>query len=172
MLLLYRLVVVQMERRRHRRTGKEYLNLSESSSRSRLMPNSNSTDIYYNYKTKINLREPKEDPDEPKVDYVIKRHLSNEKIPNDVGDHKLPADCLILQDEDLLNEDDSTKVNMGLGKFQLDLDLDLGLDELHDLTCFKANSSNSPGNSPKHRGSLYDNVDVEDVALWWHSASA
>jgi hypothetical protein len=81
LLLLYRLVVIQIER--HRPASKatmpsdEYMRLSESGSRSsRLMVHSNSTDQYYNYKTKVKLREPKEDPNEPPVQYVIRRHFS------------------------------------------------------------------------------------------------
>ena len=48
----------------------EYM-MSESSSRARLMVHSTSTDQYYNYRTKVNLREPEDDPDEPPVAYVV-----------------------------------------------------------------------------------------------------
>ena len=47
MLLLYRLFVVQWERRSQRLQNIEYMTMSESSSRARLMPNSYSTDTYY-----------------------------------------------------------------------------------------------------------------------------
>lgn len=91
LLLLYRLIVIQIERHKpkaHTHPSEEYMRLSESGSRSRLMVHSNSTDQYYNYRTKVKLREPQEDPNEPMVDYIIKRRLSFSPIGVPLGDEE------------------------------------------------------------------------------------
>ena len=91
MLLLYRLIVVQWERRAQRMQSAEYKDMSESSSRVRLVPNSYSVDTYYSLvnKSKLNVKDVEIHPvkngqgkdKEPNVEYIIKRHYSFDKLP-------------------------------------------------------------------------------------------
>jgi len=55
MLLLYRLVVIQLQRYHLIKQGEvgDVITMNESSSRARLILSSRSTDQYYNYSTKV-----------------------------------------------------------------------------------------------------------------------
>lgn len=89
-LLMYRLIVVNMERRKalklHRLQGdaSDPYNMTESNSKARLMMHSNSTDPFFCDKfssdAKVSLREPMDDPNEVPVEYVIKRHISQPDV--------------------------------------------------------------------------------------------
>ena len=81
-LLMYRLIVINTERRKELKmqNSTDSYNMSESNSKARLMLHSNSDPFYnydkYNWDTKVRLREPVEDPNELPVEYIIKRHIS------------------------------------------------------------------------------------------------
>ena len=168
LLLLYRLVVIQIERRRPHDPSKDddYMRLSESSSRMRLMVHSNSTDQYYNYRTKVNLREPPDNPDEPKVNYIIKRHLSirpQEEEEEETREEMLPpeARCGDEDDDDddgheerehqeeeafiqhEFEDDDGVKLDLG------DMRLDLCDNALQE-PCSKASDSNHVNKAKDH----------------------
>lgn len=92
-LLVYRLVVIQMERRdrikiKKMKENDPYLNMSESNSRAKLMSSSLSDPWAfarfnnYDSDTMVNLREPEYDPNEKPVEYVIKRHISQNDLSN------------------------------------------------------------------------------------------
>lgn len=78
LLLMYRLVVVQIERHQMKKKNVKYMSMSESSSAARLMVHSHSDIPYYNSKIKVKLREPVINPNEPAVNYVVRRHFSLE----------------------------------------------------------------------------------------------
>ena len=81
-LLIYRLIVVQMERKEAVKQKSNYVNMSESNSHTRLMNNVYHNDPTFNncVKSDVKLREPIEDPEEPAVAYVIRRHVSYDSL--------------------------------------------------------------------------------------------
>jgi len=83
MLLSYRLIVIQLERcneryglygsaRRRRRNSAMGDGWMSSSG------GANAVDRYYKYSTRVNLREPTVDPNEPEVKYVIRERYAAE----------------------------------------------------------------------------------------------
>jgi len=83
MLLSYRLIVIQLERcneryglygsaRRRRRNGGIGDGWTSSSG------GANAVDRYYRYSTRVNLREPVFDPNEPEVNYVVREKYEDE----------------------------------------------------------------------------------------------
>lgn len=78
MLLLYRFVVIQLQRYHLLKQTEEgdTITMVESNSRSKLILSCNSTDQYYNYSTKVILKESEIDPNDVDITYVLKRHMS------------------------------------------------------------------------------------------------
>lgn len=89
LLLLYRLVVIQIDRLRPPSVRYRFSDLgqvvrvTQTSSKTRLLGKKHVTPStsceYYNYKTKVNLVEWNDDTGTRDVDYVIKRHFSDSK---------------------------------------------------------------------------------------------
>ena len=101
MLLIYRLIVIQIERYQSLHEPSEAdlaAAAAKTASKQRIVLTSNvTTDQYYNYSTKIVLREPVDDPaGELAVTYVIKRHVSLQT--SDGADGDSTADVRTLSD--------------------------------------------------------------------------
>lgn len=90
MLLIYRLIVVQFERKRKGQgdSDERYYQMSDSSSKSKLLavtPNGQkvnyksttpvSSNNWFDYKSEVNIKEVEDDPNEPVVRYVLKPHI-------------------------------------------------------------------------------------------------
>ena len=84
MLLLYRLIVIQLERYKLLKEIEEG-DTATMKENKRLLLSSCTTDQYYNYSTKVILRELQQpiDPSEKTITYIIKRHMS---LPTSLAD--------------------------------------------------------------------------------------
>ena len=75
MLLMYRLIVIQVERCKSIRAEKNAYENSQITNRWLQVPGNVTADQYYKYSTKVNLREPNDEPAELSVRYVIRGRL-------------------------------------------------------------------------------------------------
>lgn len=106
MLLLYRLIVIQLERYQILKASEgDGSTMKESSSRAKLLLlSAGNTDQYYNYSTKVILRETSSDANEVTVTYVIRRHMS---LPPEPGSAAAAGDDDSVEDVRTLYETES-----------------------------------------------------------------